>query len=380
MPRRRNRSNLPLIILALLAVVCCLGGVYYFLFMIPGQVTEMFGPADPALSTLQRWQAAYRLYRMENSLLEPAQAGGQEILFKIDPAESVASVAQRMQENGVISSADDFTAYLIYKGYDRSLRSGEYYISSAMTAIQIADKVHSSVGDRMEFGSIAGWRAEEVAASLQSYGLSFGPEEFLAVVNQPGQYESIPTGYRDFGSLEGFLFPGTYPIDRDITADGLAAQMVTAFDQSVTGKMKKGFQKNGLTLYEAVILASIVEKESVLAEEKPIIASVFYNRLAAGMNLETDPTVQYALGYNNKTDTWWTNPLSADDLYVNSAYNTYQHNGLPPGPICSPSLDSLKAVAFPEQTGYYYFRAACDGSGKHRFATTLDEHIQNACP
>lgn len=380
MPRRKTRSSTPLLVLVIFAVLCCLGSAYYFAVIIPGQVTEMFGPADPSLSGTQAWQAAYRLYRVEAGLLEPLSAAGSETLFKIDTAESVASVAQRLQDGGLLASGEDFTAYLIYKGYDRALRSGEYYLSPAMTPVQIADKIHSSVGDRMEFGSIAGWRAEEVAASLQSYGLSFGPDQFLAAVQHPRDYPSIPADYSGFGSLEGFLFPGSYPIDRDITGDGLAAEMVKAFDDALTNKMKKGFDKNGLSLYQAVILASIVEKESILAEEKPIIASVFYNRLAAGMNLETDPTVQYALGYNQSAGTWWTNPLSSDDLYVASPYNTYQNNGLPPGPICNPNLDSLKAVAFPEQTGYYYFRAACDGSGKHRFAVSLDEHIQNACP
>jgi UPF0755 protein len=127
-------------------------------------------------------------------------------------------------------------------------------------------------------------------------------------------------------------------------------------------------------------LASIVERESIDASEMPLIASVFLNRLAIGMNLDADSTAQYALGYNEGQNTWWTNPLGASDLQVESPYNTYRFPGLPPGPIANPGLNALRAVAFPAQTPYYYFRAACDGSGKHLFAETYAEHLQNACP
>jgi len=140
------------------------------------------------------------------------------------------------------------------------------------------------------------------------------------------------------------------------------------------------FERRGLSLAEAVTLASIVQREAVVEDERPLVASVFYNRLAAGMTLGSDPTVQYALGYNLAQSTWWTNPLSIDDLQVYSPYNTYQVTGLPPGPICSPAISSLQAVAYPADSPYYYFRALCDGSGRHAFAVTYDEHLQNACP
>jgi UPF0755 protein len=112
----------------------------------------------------------------------------------------------------------------------------------------------------------------------------------------------------------------------------------------------------------------------------PLIASVFLNRLNADIKLDADPTVQYAVGYNAAQATWWTNPLSFEDLQLDSPYNTYLYAGLPPGPICNPSIDALRSVAFPAQTPYYFFRAACDGSGRHLFAETFDEHVNNACP
>jgi UPF0755 protein len=380
MSRTRKRSPLPLLIGLLLIVICCSGGLYYYGVVIPHQVEQMFGDPSPDISALQKWQYSYRIFQAEDELLNSASANGDKVLFTIAPAEQVSSVVARLSQAGLIRSSQAFTSYLIYKGYDRSLRSGDFYLQASMTGIEIADKIHTPGGDRTEFGSIAGWRAEEVAGSLASYGFQFSADDFLSAVQHPGQVEGIPAMYQQFPSLEGFLFPGSYPIDRDITAAGLTGEMVNAFDQAVTPKMRKGFQKNGLSFYQAVILASIVEKESVLDEEKPVIASVFYNRLASGMKLETDPTVQYALGYNSDQNTWWTNPLSAADLQVQSPFNTYLSDGLPPAPISNPGIEALRAVAFPEKSSYYYFRAACDGSGKHNFASSLDEHIQNACP
>ena len=152
------------------------------------------------------------------------------------------------------------------------------------------------------------------------------------------------------------------------------------FDANVDKSIREGFEHQGLTLLQGVTLASIVQREAVVEDEQPIIASVFFNRLKAGMKLESDPTVQYALGFNAIQQTWWTNPLSAADLKVDSAYNTYLYAGIPPGPISNPGLSALQAVAFPAQTPYYYFRARCDSSGRHNFATTLEEQLNNACP
>ena len=161
--------------------------------------------------------------------------------------------------------------------------------------------------------------------------------------------------------------------------DDLIPMILTEFSQNIDTSLLEGFTRQGLNLYDAVTLASIVEKEAVVDDEKPLIASVFFNRLAAGMRLETDPTVQYALGYQDDVQTWWKSPLSLADLAVVSPYNTYTVIGLPPTPICNPDLGSLSAVAFPAETPYFYFRAACDESGRHNFAITYEEHLNNQC-
>ena len=138
----------------------------------------------------------------------------------------------------------------------------------------------------------------------------------------------------------------------------------------MTLDLRSGFVNHGLNVYQAVTLASIIQSEAVMEQEMPMIASVFYNRLAIDMPLQADPTVQYALGYNSAQASWWTTPLSAQDLQFNSPFNTYIYPGLPPGPISNPGLGALQAVASPEQSQYYYFQARCDGSGFHNFAET----------
>jgi UPF0755 protein len=181
-------------------------------------------------------------------------------------------------------------------------------------------------------------------------------------------------------SLEGYLSPGSYKLHRNVSVEQMLGAFLDQFTTQLTPDLLEGFETQGLNLHQAVILASIVERESVDDNEMPMIASVFFNRLAAGMRLDTDPTVQYALGYNEYQNTWWTNPLSLDDLEVDSFYNTYRYSGLPPGPIAAPSLAALQAVAYPALTPYYYFRAACDDSGGHVFAKSFEEHVGNACP
>jgi UPF0755 protein len=179
--------------------------------------------------------------------------------------------------------------------------------------------------------------------------------------------------------MEGFFFPDSYILPRTTTADQLLDTIARNFAFHISDDMRAGFAAQGLDLYQAVTLASIVERESVHDDELALIASVFINRLNVGMTLGSDPTVQYALGYNAIEQTWWTNPLSLDDLKFDSPYNTYIYAGLPPGPIASPSLEALQAVAFPVASSYYYFQAKCDGSGYHTFAVTFEEHLANGC-
>jgi UPF0755 protein len=227
------------------------------------------------------------------------------------------------------------------------------------------------------FTVLPGWRMEEIAASLPTSGLEFTPKAFLAAASAPvNAPDFLPAG----ASAEGFLSPGQYVLPRTTSAEQLVFTLLQGFSSELTADLQNGFASHGLTIYQAVTLASIIQREAVAPGEMPMLASVFYNRLAAGMPLQTDPTVQYALGYNAAQRTWWTNPLSAEDLQFDSPYNTYVYSGLPPSPISNPGLSALQAVASPAQSNYYFFQARCDGSGLHNFAETFEQHQQNNCP
>ena len=312
--------------------------------------------------------------------MEPIDVFGVEQAFEIALGESPASIASRLEEARLIPDAGAFTDYLVYRGLDTTVQAGDYTLNPRSTPLEIANALQDATPKEVTLTILEGWRLEEIAATLPTSGLEFSPETFLSATS------AGPEGYPFLGerpgsrSLEGFLFPGSYRLPRQSTVDQVITVLLEAFQEQLTPDLKTGFERQGLNTYEAVVLASIVERETVVEDEMPLITSVFLNRLTAGMPLEADSTVQYALGNQNKTHTWWKNPLSLDDLKVDSPYNTYLYGGLPPGPISNPGLTALRAVAFPAQADYYYFRAACDGSGEHRFAKTFEEHVQNACP
>jgi UPF0755 protein len=324
----------------------------------------------------QRVQYSAQLLWYDGLLTSPLNSTGTEQSFPIDVGESVNSIAARLQQAGLIRDAAAFRAYLIYSGLDTSIQAGSYQLSPAMSAIDIARRLQDATSAEVKFVILPGWRIEEIAVSLPTSGLRVTTQEFLSAAGTPLRGFDFLDGAR---SLEGFLLPDTYILSRASSAEKIVDDFVRNFALHLTPDLKNGFQQQGLTVYQAVTLAAIVEREAVHDEEKPLIASVYLNRLKIGMKLDADPTVQYALGYDYVTGTWWKNPLSLEDLQFNSSYNTYVNVGLPPAPIANPSLEALRAVAFPAETTYYFFRAKCDNSGYHIFAETFEEHLGNAC-
>lgn len=360
-------------LLILLPVACLVGTLLY----IPYIATRSYGVPAPGLSFPQRMQYSLLLLLSDDQLTKPRDASGTEQVFTVEQGESVDSVASRLEVTGLIRNAEAFRAFLIYSGMDTSIQAGEYKLSAAMSAMEIAGELQDATPEDVTFVILPGWRMEEIAASLPTSGLSFSPEEFLAVARSPQPAYDFLTGA---STTEGFLFPDSYIVPRGVTVEAFVNGLLRNFTLNFTPELKTGFETQGLSVYQAVTLASLVEREAVQAEEKPLIASVYLNRLSQGMKLDADPTVQYALGYNLVQKSWWTSPLTLIDLQVNSPYNTYLNEGLPPSPIANPSLDALRAVAFPAESNYLYFRARCDGSGFHEFAETFAEHLANECP
>lgn len=376
----QNRSGCGRTFVVILLIGSCLGalGAIWALTSIPAQTLALFGPPAPTLGTVQRLTYGAQLLLYQDDLLTPRQADAGVQTFDIAPGETVNLITFRLQEDGLIRNADALRLYLIYAGLDTRIQAGRYQLSAAQSALEIAQQLREAVPNELIFGVLAGWRAEEIAASLPYSGLNITPEQFLLVVYQPG-LSGLPEPWRSMVSLEGFLMPGQYPVERSISAEELILPMLMHFDQEVGDDLRQRYAAQGFDVREAVILASIVEREAVMQDEQAVIASVFLNRLQQGMRLESDPTVQYAVGYDAGRGGWWVNPLTAADLAIDSPYNTYRVYGLPPGPIANPGLQALQAVAYPAQTNYFYFRARCDGSGRHAFAVTYEEHLQNGC-
>lgn len=364
-------------LIAIFIVLILLTGLYISFIHVPSQASRIYGPPAPWLTLPQRVQYSAMLLWYDDLLTNPRNLGGKEQSFIIEVGESVNSVANHLEGVGLIRDAESFRAYLVYSGLDTSIQAGEYQLSTAMSAISIAHELQDATPHEVTFVVLPGWRIEEIAESLPTSGLPITYDEFLAAAQTPPQEFDFLSGA---DSVEGFLYPDSYIFLRETSAGEMLNELLRNFALHLTPDLKNGFEKQGLNVYQAVTLASMVQREAVHEEEGPMIASVYLNRLGIGMKLDADPTVQYAIGYNILQRSWWTNPLSLLDLQLNSPYNTYIYDGLPPTPIANPGLSALRAVAFPEETGYYFFRAKCDKSGFHEFSETFDEHLQKACP
>jgi len=378
-PSRRASRNITcfLISIILICVVVITGIIGPKIILI--QAEHTYGPASSELSTTQRLYLSALILLQSDDLTQPTDPDGAEHSITINQGESVPSIIGNLHDAGLISNPGVFRSYLQYTGLDTSLKAGKFWLSTSMSPIEIATSIQSSISPTVTLTILPGWRLEEIANSLPSTGLTIPPDEFISAARSPQAGYSFSTCLSG-DSLEGFLFPGSYTLARETTIGELLPQVLMNFESQVSNELRNGFSTQGLDLCQAVTLASIVQREAVMTEEMPLIASVFINRLNSGIKLESDPTVQYALGYNEKQGTWWTNPLSFEDLQVDNLYNTYLYYGLPPGPISNPGIEALQAVAFPAQTAYFYFRSACDGSGRHTFAETFEEHVGNACP
>lgn len=363
-----------LIVLSILAFVACC--FFASVIYIPSQAQQIYGPPAAWLTLPQRIQYSAKLLWDDGLLTRPLYPTGITQTFVVEQGESVSSIATRLEQVSLIRDAGAFRDYLVYSGFDTTIQSGTYQLSPTTSAIDIARKLQDATSAQVKFVVLPGWRMEEIAASLPTSGLSITPDDFLSAARTSFSTYDFLAGA---SSAEGFLFPDTYVLPRTASTDDLVNDLLRNFGLHLSPDLKNGFEKQGLTVYQAVTLASIVQREAVKDEEAPMIASVYLNRLRVGMKLEADPTVQYALGYNAAQSTWWTNPLSALDLQFDSPFNTYMYGNLPPTPISNPGLTALSAVAFPAETSYYFFRAKCDGSGYHLFAETFDEHLANGC-
>jgi UPF0755 protein len=363
--------TLVLLIFALGAVV--VGGSY----LLGGGGSEEVNAGSLQMSSLERTLIGLYLNLRKSDIESPAGSDSTAVVFTINPGESAATIAPRLQREGLVADSQLFLYVVRYRGLDAQLEAGEYELRADMTMEEIIDNLQHGRLREVTVTIPEGKRAEEVAALLEESGI-VDSESFMAAVRSGSTaYDFLSDRPADAPTtVEGYLFPETYRIPVDYDAAQILDLLLSTFGERFTVEMRQAAANEGLTVHQVVTLASIVEREAVVAEERPIIASVYLNRLEQGMYLQSDPTVQYALGYQEDTGQWWKIPMSLDeDVQVDSPYNTYMYPGLPPGPICSPGLASIEAVLNPADTPYLFFFSKFDGS--HAFAETYEEHLRN---
>ena len=303
------------------------------------------------------------------ALMTPVTPEGQKFVM-LRPGYSTRRIAAELEAAGVIRSRLGFILWhRIHR--KQSLKAGEYLFDKTARTLDVYNRlvrgdiyVHTVVIPE-------GFTMFDIAQAVQDAGLG-SSQEFLAVAQS--NTELISDLAPDAKTLEGYLFPNTYEFTRTQSMKDIAAAMVKQFRQVAE---QIGLNASGQntdvqkTVQKTVTMASIIEKETAVPEERSVVASVYYNRLARNIALQADPSVIYAELLNGN----YAGALHHSDMQFQSAYNTYTHPGLPPGPIGNPGRNSLEAALHPAQTEYYYF--VSDGNGRHRFSRSLEEHNQN---
>jgi uncharacterized YceG family protein len=296
------------------------------------------------------------------SLFQPFKGDGDGIVrLQIPTGASVTQIGDILEDNGVVSSAFFFRARVTLGGSRGDLKPGSYKLARDMSYGAAIDELSEGPPRDIVTVTIPEGRSRgEIGPIVEGAGLAGSYSR--ASVRSPG------LALRRYGagsakSLEGFLFPATYELKRGASAEDLVAKQVEAFKQQFAKVDLSAARRKNLTAYDILIIASMVEREAGVARDRPLIASVIYNRLKAGIPLGIDATIRYALGN-------WTEPLKVSELASPTPYNTRTNAGLPPGPIGNPGLESIQAAADPASTDYIFFVVKPCGDGEHAFAET----------
>lgn len=300
--------------------------------------------------------------------------GGAAVVVTVRQGQSPRSIGEMLEQHGVIRSARLFEVLVGMTGEQNALEAGEYEFEPGTPAIEAVRRIAQGRTASRDAVIPEGLRVEEVAGILDEAGVVTRQEFLNAAVKSQYSEPFLQNVGRE--NLEGYLFPARYSFARGASAHDVVDAMLRGFQVNVADKLP--LQGEPMSTDQIVTLASIVEREAAAKEERPVIASVFLNRLRDGQALQADPTVQFALANDSASVAqfgYWKKELTLGDLQLDSPYNTYAFPGLPPGPIANPGFAAIQAVVQPATTNYLYFVARDDGT--HVFAATLDEHLRN---
>ena len=291
----------------------------------------------------------------------PAADKALETVVMVPQGQGFKAIAENLVAAGVLKYPLLFRAYARIKDYDKKIKAGEYLLSKSMSPDKILQIL---IDGRIRLHKVTipeGYTRDQIAKLLETSGLTTAAE-FLKTAADPA---FIRTQGIDAGSFEGYLFPETYFFPRDVTPEKIISTMVSRFREAYRPGWEERAKSLGFTTHEVVTLASIIEKETGIPAERPIIASVFHNRMKKRMRLESDPTVIYDIKD-------FDGNLTRKHLKTPSPYNTYKIRGLPPGPIANPGSEAIRSALYPAETEYLFFVAKQDRT--HKFSTTISEH------
>ncbi len=300
---------------------------------------------------------------VDHQLHQPANPGNSKVRFVVPQGATFHEVADTLHRVGLIDSVTVFDLYARYKHLDRNIQAGAYDLSRNLNMIQILTALQTAVPDEVFVTIPEGYTIKKTAAALDKGGVIKGSDYIALAIQGQFKYDflgDLPPG----ASLEGFLFPDTYLVPRNGTAKDLIKLQLDNFKKQWDDTRKSQAVQRKLNALQILTIASMIEREARFQEDRPLVASVIYNRLAAGWALQIDATVLYAKGV-------WQSSVTKEDRMVQSPYNTYLHTGLPPGPIANPGIKAIDAALQPANTGYFFYLS--DPQGHNHYAKTNEE-------
>ncbi|MHB8159991.1 MAG: endolytic transglycosylase MltG [Thermoleophilia bacterium] len=327
-------------------------------------------PVAPSLQKLVA--AAASLVVVVTLCLALSACGGSKkegaATIRISPGTSTADIARLLVDENVIDSQKDFTNRANEAGIDQKLKAGTYRFERGESIDSILNKLEQGLQAPEGVLTIPEGFSLNDIANLITTKTSISKKAYIAAATPAGR--TLPLrGAAGADDLEGFLFPSTYDLSPETDAASLVDEQLGSFKKETELLGWGNSAQLGLSEYQVLIVASMVEREAKVPDERPLVAAVIYNRLSSGMKLEIDATVQYAIGS-------WKQDLTVDDLATPSAYNTRLYAGLPPGPICNPGVESIKAALHPVSVDYLYYVATGDAEGHHTFTSSYDKFLQ----
>ncbi len=293
------------------------------------------------------------------------------VIVKIEAGSSTDDIARALHKKGVISSVSKYKLVSKLWRYDGKYKAGSFSVSPSMRSSDIAQTISKGVSSTKNFTIPEGYTLEQIAKKLDKEGI-VNKDKFLDVARHGdfSKFSFLKGAQSGDNHLEGYLFPDTYAVDLDADETQIITTMLNQYDKVFTKKYRERAKELNLTENQIIIIASLIERESQYDGDRAKIASVIYNRIKAGMPLQIDATIQYALGKTKEN-------LSIDDTKIDSPFNTYTNKGLPPGPICSPGKKSIKAALYPEDTDFLYYVVSEKLDGTHNFSKDYNQFLKD---